>query len=135
MRNALLRGIVRSPLGELLGLELLEASPDEVRVRLPYRDELTTAGNIVHGGALSTLVDTSATAAAWAGVEDPGAARGTTVGFSIHYLAAARGRDVIACARVIRRGGSLTTVEVEGTTPDGEAVVRALVTYKLDRDR
>jgi hypothetical protein len=38
---------------------------------------------------------------------------------------------VIAEARVISRGRSITIVEVDGRATDGRPVVRALVTYKL----
>ena len=52
--------IVRSPYGDLLGLELLEAAPDLARVRMPFRPEVTTVGDTVHGGAISALVDVAA---------------------------------------------------------------------------
>jgi uncharacterized protein (TIGR00369 family) len=55
--------IIGAPLGRLLGLELLDAGVDEVHVRLPWRTEVTTVGDTVHGGAISALIDTAATAA------------------------------------------------------------------------
>lgn len=134
MQDALIRkGIVESPLGRLLGLVADELRPDSVRVRLPYRPELTTAGDLVHGGALAALVDTAATAVAWSGVDDPAGARGTTVGLSLSYLAGARGQDVVAHATVARRGRSIVVCDVAVTSADGALVAKALVTYKLDR--
>jgi uncharacterized protein (TIGR00369 family) len=98
---------------------------------MPFRPEVTTIGDVVHGGAISALVDVTATAAAWAGAEDPGSARGTTIGFSVSFLAAGRGRDLIATARTLQRGRTICVVDVEVVGADGRSVARALVTYKL----
>ena len=125
--------VARSPLGRLLGLQLEKCAGDDVSIRLPYRDEVTTAGDLVHGGAIAALVDTAATAVAWSGVEDAAGHRGTTVGFSLNFLEGARAQDVVARARIVRRGRSLTICDVEVTAADGTQVARALVTYKLDR--
>ena len=45
------------PLAETLGLEIVAASPEEVRARLPFQERLCTAGGILHGGALMSLAD------------------------------------------------------------------------------
>ncbi len=92
-------------------------------------------GDLVHGGAIAALVDTAATAVAWSSVEDAAGHRGTTVGFSLNFLEGAHAQDIVARARIVRRGGSITVCEVDVTTPDGTSVARALVTYKLDRPR
>lgn len=123
--------IVGSPYARLLGAVLDHVEPDLVRVRLPFRPDVVTVGDMIHGGALASLVDVAATAAAWSGARPDGALRGTTVGFSINFLAAARGGDVVAEARVIRRGRTLSVCDVEVRDANGPAVARALVTYKL----
>ena len=122
--------IVGSPLAALLGLRLEHVETDRVRVRLPFRNEVTTIGDVVHGGAISGLIDVAATAAAWSGA-DPLPSRGTTVGFTVNFLAAGRGQDLVATAHVLRRGGTLCVCEVEVVGTDASAVARALVTYKL----
>ena len=133
MQEALrLKGIVESPLGQLLGFKAELLEPDHVRVGLPYRSEVTTMGDLVHGGAIAALVDTAATAVAWSGVDDSTAARGTTVGLSLNYLSGARGQDIAADARVVRRGRSLVVCDVEVKSSDGTLVAKSLVTYKLD---
>src|SRR3954453_3025986 len=96
-----------SPFALHLGIRLDSIEPDRVRLVLPYRDELATIGDVVHGGALSALVDTAAMAASWSAHEvEGGQLRGTTVGLSVDFVAAAQGRAVSADARVIRRGKS-----------------------------
>lgn len=125
------RLVVRSPYGRLLGVELLEASEDRVRVRLPYRPELTTLADLVHGGAISALIDMAATASFWASPSVPAGARGTTIGFSVNFLSAGRGKDLVATASVKRRGREISIGEVSVQDADGKDVAVALVTYKL----
>ncbi|MEX2236884.1 MAG: PaaI family thioesterase [Dehalococcoidia bacterium] len=122
---------VGSGYGKLLGARVELIEDDHARFSLPFRDELVTVGDIVHGGAIAGLLDMAATAAAWSTVRDMAGARGTTIGFSINYLEAARGAEVVADARVIRRGRQLIYLEVSLTSGDRE-VARGLVTYKLD---
>src|SRR5262249_4843115 len=98
------RAIVASPYGRLLGLALESCSADHAVLRLPYRAELTTLGDTVHGGAIAGLVDAAATAAFWAHPGLAAGARGTTIGFSLSFLSAGRGVDLLAEARVRRRG-------------------------------
>src|SRR6266542_4194135 len=100
--------IVHSPLSRQLGLEVDAIEADRVRIRLPFRAEVTTADDIVHGGAISALIDTAATGAAWSAADLSANPRGTTIGLTVNFLAAARGQDIVADARVIKRGRTIT---------------------------
>jgi len=121
-----------SPLAGLLGIRIETVEPELVRARLPFRPEVTTVGDLVHGGAISALVDVAATAAAWTGADLDRQPRGTTIGLTVNFLAGARGGDLIATARVVQRGRSIVVLEVDVADAAGGAVSRALVTYKLD---
>jgi uncharacterized protein (TIGR00369 family) len=127
------QAIVASPLATLLGIETVEVAPDLVRVRLPFRSEVTTVGDLVHGGAIAALIDVAATAAFWTGADLARNPRGTTIGFTVNFLAPARSSELIADARVVQRGRSISVGEVDVTGVDGRPVARALVTYKLDQ--
>lgn len=122
-----------SPFSRTLGIEAVEFERDRTVFRLPYRHENTTIADVVHGGAILTLADIAATAAAWSGVEDPSAYRGLTANLSLSFVSAGRGQALLADARVIRRGGTLTFLDVTVTDAQGEMAARALVTYKLSR--
>jgi uncharacterized protein (TIGR00369 family) len=50
-------------LSTLLGLRIVEASPDRVVAELTIRDELRTVGGALHGGTLMALADTVGAAA------------------------------------------------------------------------
>jgi len=123
--------IVGSPYGRLLGLDFVSAEEDRVCLRLPYRDEVTTLGDTVHGGAIAGLVDAAATASFWASAGIPPGSRGTTIGLTINFASAGRGKDLMATARVLRRGREISTGEVAVVDDDGKEVAFALVTYKL----
>ena len=123
--------IVGSPLGRLLAFELVEAAPDRVVVRLPFRPEITTVGDLVHGGAIGALVDVTATAAAWSRVELARQPRGTTIGLTLNFLNGGHGRDLVATGTIIQRGKSIVVCDVAVGDGAGTDVARALVTYKL----
>ncbi len=114
----------------LLGFHLDRVVPEFCRIRLPFRSELRTAGDVVHGGVIATLIDSAGVIAAWSQA-DPSATRGATADLSVSYLSAAHAVDLIAEARVLRRGRSLVFIEVDVTASTGERIAKGLVTYKL----
>lgn len=118
-----------SPLPALLGIEVRSLSRDLAVLSMPARAELTTMGDTVHGGAIATLLDTAAMAAAWCTDDLPASRRGATAALTVTYLAPAVG-EVLATARVLARGRTLVTLDVEATCQDGP-VARALATYKI----
>jgi uncharacterized protein (TIGR00369 family) len=121
-----------SPFVAQLGISLEEMEPDRARLALPFNESLPTIGDVVHGGAISSLIDTAAAAAAWSGADVPERPRASTVGLTVDFLSPARGKDVSADARVVRRTGSgICFIEVSVTDSDGTQVALALVTYQL----
>jgi len=132
MTDVVRGAIVASPLAALLGMELLDVDDDVVSIRLPFRSEVTTIGSLVHGGAISALVDVAATAAAWTKADLARSPRGTTIGFTVNFLQGAVATDITATARIIQRGKSVQVCDVDVRTASGDAVARAIVTYKLD---
>lgn len=127
--SAIMREFVpSSPLVGHLGIELDDLGEGTARLRLPFREHNATLGTVVHGGALASLIDTAAMAAAWAGEPAPERLHGATVSLSVSYVTPADGVDVVATATVVHRGRRLHTVRVDATDPDGQAVASALVT-------
>lgn len=125
------RFLPSSPYVRHLGMRLVEMRADEATLALPFTNQVVTIGNTVHGGAIASLIDTAAMVAAWSGAPMPDQPRGTTVGLTVSYLAAANGEDLLATARVLRRGRSLVYLDVDVRVPSGRAVAKGLVTYKL----
>jgi uncharacterized protein (TIGR00369 family) len=124
--------VQHSPFCAHLGMQADAIEPGRVRLSMPFAESLVTVGDVVHGGAISALADTAATLAAWSGLESIENARGTTVSLSVSFIAAAQAADLVAEARVVRRGRSICFCEVDVSDGSGATVAKGLVTYKLN---
>jgi uncharacterized protein (TIGR00369 family) len=120
-----------SPFAAKCGLELTVMEPDRAEIELAYDESNTTYADIVHGGAITTLVDVAAVAAAWSGADPEKGSRGATVALSVQYLAAAKGERLRARAQVTRRGSSVCFCSVEVLGGGDDLVATGLVTYKI----
>jgi uncharacterized protein (TIGR00369 family) len=98
---------------------------------LPFKAELATIGDVVHGGAIGALIDTAAMAAAWATDEVPENPAGSTVSLSVNFASAASGVDLRAEGRVAKRGGRLSFCEVSVSDPDGTVVAHGIAAYRF----
>jgi uncharacterized protein (TIGR00369 family) len=123
--------IPSSPFVAKLGIVADVLAAYEVRLRLPWDPTNVTVADMVHGGAIAALADVAVMAAAWAGADVPDSLRGVTTSMAMQFLAPARATDLIAVGRVLRRGKTLVNVDVDVVTPEGEAVAKAIATYKI----
>lgn len=117
-----------SPFARLTGLEVRELAEDRAVLAMPFDEKLATAGQTIHGGAISTLVDTAATAAAWATQFEAMPSRWGTASLSVNFLRGADGQDLLAEAVVVRRGRSLSYCTVEARDEAG-VVATGIVAY------
>ena len=86
------------PFGGLLGIELVgEPTPEEVRARLEWREELCTAGGLLHGGALMGLADSAGGLCAYLNLPE-GAAGTATIQSGTSFLRPVREGHVEATA-------------------------------------
>lgn len=113
------RFVPESPLPALLGISIEEISDGHAVLLMPFHQRHCTMGDTVHGGAISTLIDTSVMVVSWSGADLPDQLRGATVDLSVSFVAASNGQDLQATARVLRRGHRLTCVRVDVTDEDG----------------
>lgn len=112
-----------------LGIELVKAQPDRVKVKLPYVTKLGVGR--IHGGAISALIDVAATAAFWSTPLVNPKSMGATVGLTVNFLKLAAKTDLWAEAIVRRRGGTLCTANVTVLDERHNEIAIAVVTYKL----
>jgi uncharacterized protein (TIGR00369 family) len=123
--------IPNSPHAAQLGIRLTSIGTDEAVLELPYKPELATIGEVVHGGAIGALIDTAAMAAAWATDDVPENPAGSTVSLSVNYAAAASGVNLQARGRVAKRGGRLSFCEVTVTDPEDAVIAHGIATYRF----
>jgi uncharacterized protein (TIGR00369 family) len=128
-REVIAQFVPNSPLAKLLGIRLERAQDDVAVLVMPFREDLATMGDVVHGGAISS--DTAAMAAAWADDEVPESLAGSTVSLTVDFIAPARGRDLTATAEVIRRGRKLSFLDITVRDAEEQVVAKALATYKF----
>ncbi|MEM7407212.1 MAG: PaaI family thioesterase [Pseudomonadota bacterium] len=125
--------MLKTGFGALLGAHLDHLEEGYCRVALPFRPELSRGDTLIHGGVIAALIDKAGTAAAWSYTDIGDDARGATVGLTVNYLRGADSCDLMAHARVVRRGGSITVIDVEVMNPADDLVAKGPVTYKLTR--
>jgi len=120
-----------SPFVGLLGVRIEEIADDAALLRLPWRPELATTGDMVHGGAIAALADITAMTAAWCGRRLPDQLRGATTSLAMEFVEPARAEDLLGRGRPLRRGKTLTACEIDITTGSGTLVAKALANYKV----
>lgn len=69
--------IAAMPFAAGLGIELVSATPEQAVGRLAWREEATTVGGALHGGAIMTLADSVGAICAYLNLPD-GAVTSTT---------------------------------------------------------
>src|SRR5437867_12713281 len=112
------------PYNRRLGLRVEAGSADGVRIRVPYKDENSNPGRALHGGVPASAIDIAGTLAAWAGLEDRPGLRSGTLDLSVDSIAAAVGEDIVAEARVLRRGKELVYAEVDVANDAGKRIAK-----------
>ena len=115
---------------EYLGLQIEELRTDYCRMRMPYRAELEQFAGLVHGGALSALLDTVVVPAI--GQAYGKDAQFSTVDLHVQYLSALRQDDAVAEGWIVRRGRSTVFCEAEARAAStAKPVARAILTYAV----
>ena len=91
------------PFAALMGVQFVEAGPDQVVASLQVHEDLCTAGHIVHGGALMAFADTVGAAATVLNL--PEGAGTSTLESKTNFLRGAPvGGVLIATATPMHRG-------------------------------
>jgi uncharacterized protein (TIGR00369 family) len=122
--------IGRDGLGELIGLEYLEASGDEVRARIAVTGDVRQPVGLVHGGVYTAMAESMCSGATWAAVHEDGmAAMGQS--YSATLLRPITGGHVNAVARPRHRGRTTWVWDVEITDDDGRACALVRVTVAV----
>ena len=121
------------PLCELLGIEARMLSADEVVLTLDWAPELSTAGDVMHGGALMALADAAGATCAFLNL--PSEAKGTsTIESKTNFLRAVKDGTAIATARPLHVGSGTVVVETE-ITNDHHLVAKITQTQVVLVDR
>jgi uncharacterized protein (TIGR00369 family) len=123
------RGLL-SHFDELVGTEWLDDDPDHARVRVELRDELRQPVGLMHGGVMSTLVESVCSRATALAVLDDGmAAMGQSIAVSFIRPITAGGAEVQAKAR--HRGRTTWVWDAEVVNDEGRLCALAQMTIAV----
>jgi len=118
------------PYAATLGLEVLAASPDEVRGRIAWEERLTTAAGLLHGGVLMGLADTIGAYCAYLNLPD-GSSATATIESKTNFFAAVRSGVIEARSRPLHRGSRTIVVETDVYDEAGKHVARVTQTQAV----
>jgi uncharacterized protein (TIGR00369 family) len=130
-RRLIIQTLERAPFAALLNLKIESAAGGAATVRMPFDLRILNDGGPaapIHGGAIAALVDVAACAAVWSLAETT---RTATISMTVNYTGFAVNSDLIARARVKRRGKRIASLSVEIVDASDALIADALVTYKI----
>jgi len=113
------------PFAELLGIEVVSASPDKIVAEMTVREELCTVPAVLHGGAIMAFADTLGAMGTIANLPQGGGT--TTIESKTNFVAPAPvGTRVVGETIPIHRGRRTMIWQTRVLGPEGRLV--ALVT-------
>jgi 1,4-dihydroxy-2-naphthoyl-CoA hydrolase len=119
-----------SPFDSLLGGELLSVDPDGARLRLPLRDELRQPFGLLHGGALSAVIEGLCSAGTFLAVHEEGmAAMGQAI--NVNFLRPVTKGAANVEARARHRGRSTWVWDAEVRDDDGKLCALGTMTIAV----
>ncbi|MBV8032520.1 MAG: PaaI family thioesterase [Betaproteobacteria bacterium] len=112
-----------------LGIQTDELGQGSARLSVGIGRELTNSMGTVHGGVIMSLLDVAlCTAARTLHEHSVGA---ITIDMSTSFIGSGTGGRLIASARVLKDGRSMSFVEGEATNEDGSLVAKAIATVRV----
>ncbi len=99
----------RQPFMEHIGARITAIEPGYCEITVDYRKALTQQHGFVHGGVLASIADSAAGYAAFSLM--PAAASVLTVEYKLNILRPGQGEAMIARARVLKPGRTLSVVQ------------------------
>jgi uncharacterized protein (TIGR00369 family) len=115
------------PFANELGIELLEATAEEVRARLDWAPELCTLGGLIHGGVLMALADNGGGICAFLNLPE-GAVGTATIESKTNFLRAVRSGAITATTRPLHKGRTTIVLETELVRDDGKLAAKVTQT-------
>ena len=120
-----------SPYMRFLGLKLEKSDKGRVELRLPFRDEFLRAdgSDWLHGGVVSALIDIAGDYAVITETE----VGVPTIDMRVDYLRPARRGDLLATARTLRVGRTVSVADVEVRDSQGMLIAVGRAVYASPR--
>jgi uncharacterized protein (TIGR00369 family) len=118
-----------NPFFTFFQVRIEEMTPGFARLVLPFRTEYTHALGVVQGGIITAIADAAVAHAIMPMLEEGQSC--TTVELKINFLAPVTKEDMVAEARVIKKGRQIALGEADVKSPEGRHFARAMATYMV----
>jgi 1,4-dihydroxy-2-naphthoyl-CoA hydrolase len=115
------------PFAALVGVELLETTPELVRGRLEFSPERCTAGGLLHGGAVMALADSCGGVCAFLNLPE-GALGTATIESKTNFLRGVREGAIVASTQPLHTGRTLIVLETLIVRSDGAPAAKVTQT-------
>jgi len=121
--------VAQMPFAAALGVQIDQASNDEVRGRLDWTAERCTAGGVMHGGALMTLADSLGAICAYLNL--PEGASTATIESKTNFFRGVREGHVDGVSRPLHVGRSSIVVQTELADAGGRPIAVVIQTQAV----
>jgi 1,4-dihydroxy-2-naphthoyl-CoA hydrolase len=122
------------PFAALVGVELLETTPELVRGRLEFSPERCTAGGLLHGGAVMVLADSCGGVCAFLNLPE-GSLGTATIESKTNFLRAVREGSITASTRPLHAGRTVIVLETLIERADGAPAAKVTQTQAFHYPR
>ncbi|MEA2226362.1 MAG: 1,4-dihydroxy-2-naphthoyl-CoA hydrolase [Solirubrobacteraceae bacterium] len=122
------------PFAALIGVELLETTPELVRGRLEFSPERCTAGGLLHGGAVMVLADSCGGVCAFLNLPE-GSLGTATIESKTNFLRAVREGSITASTRPLHAGRTVIVLETLIERADGAPAAKVTQTQAFHYPR
>ena len=119
-----------APFTASLGIEMVSASPHEVRAQLEWREELCTAAGVLHGGALMGFADNVGGFCAFLNLPE-GSGGTATIESKTNFFGPVRNGVVHAISRPLHTGRRTIVVDTELYDDNEKLVARVTQTQAV----
>lgn len=116
--------VAAMPFAEALGIQMEQASADEVVAVLEWREDRCTVGGVMHGGALMALADSAGAACGFLNL--PAGAATSTIDSAASFLRPIRSGAARAVSRPLHVGRSVIVVRTEISDDQGRLAVHVV---------
>ncbi|MGH7133180.1 MAG: PaaI family thioesterase [Phycisphaerales bacterium] len=117
-KHAVSSSFARQPLMATLGARLIEVADGLVRIELPITPAITQQHGFAHAGAVAAIADSACGYAALTKI--PPGSEVLSIEFKVNLLAPAAGDRLVATAKVIRAGRTISVCQAEVESFTGE---------------
>ncbi len=120
-----------SPYWKFLGLEVKELREGHVELRLPYNASFGNVSELVHGGALASILDMSMGMLG----RSLGYDKVMTLHMNIQFLKAVEKGDIYSEASMINEGRSTSLLQVKLYDEERNIVAHSTGTFRLTKNK